>query len=449
VRIVSKGKKRAREEDDWQDGPGQHEHSFSSFGSSLHSADADIQAALRASLQSASAGIGIQQGVASNGAGHKLGRASGSKMKELMTPAQLAAQAAERRNQSLAKKARHQPSCPAPDKSRKLVEEFDSDSEDEDMKLAKALSLAESASHSKREDEDVVEIPESQEVEAVIDLQSQEEEKIIIDVQSQDTSNVHRASTFVLSDSDDSVILGEEDSKAVARRQSRGKTLPPDNAARARTHGLAASKAGAPAPSAQASASKLCVVNGQARILVDTTERKKNNDPREIVRRLGALVHENNAVASSSVVTTAHGGGKRILDKRDVEQKKLCMGDFTTVLVEEDEEGAGERERVLMMVERKTINDLCGRSATGDHLRQLSRMRGSGLQRGFLLLEGDAKDAPKATVWGIKSWQVHIFEVQVYVDTSFVVDALTAAENVELTHADPAGRQYTLRQGIR
>ena len=91
-------------------------------------------------------------------------------------------------------------------------------------------------------------------------------------------------------------------------------------------------KGGAPASSAQTSALKLCVVSGHARILVDTTERKKKHHACEIWRYLRVLFHENNAMVSSSV-TTAHGGGKSILDKDDVEAKPLCMGDFTTVLV--------------------------------------------------------------------------------------------------------------------
>jgi hypothetical protein len=74
-------------------------------------------------------------------------------------------------------------------------------------------------------------------------------------------------------------------------------------------------------------------------------------------------------------------------------------------------------------------------AATLFNLRQLSRIRGSGLQRGFLLLQGDAKDAPKAT-WGIKSSQVHITEVQVSVDTTYVVVGAQCMESCPSTCLD-------------
>ena len=135
-----------------------------------------------------------------------------------------------------------------------------------------------------------------------------------------------------------------------------------------------------------------------ARILVDTTERKRNADPREICRRLAAVVDR----SSHAARVGGPASGICLLTQRDVEQKKLSVGDFTAVMVqphgEENEEQ--EQERVLVVVERKTIADLCGRSLKGDHLRQVTKLRGLGVP-GFLLLEGETKHAQNCSVWGL------------------------------------------------
>ncbi len=135
-----------------------------------------------------------------------------------------------------------------------------------------------------------------------------------------------------------------------------------------------------------------------ARILVDTTERKRNADPREICRRLAAVVERSSPAARVGGAAS----GKTLLTQRDVEQKRLVVGDFTAVMVEEhgEENEEQEQERVLVVVERKTIADLCGRSLKGDHLRQVSKLRGCGVP-GFLLLEGETKHAKNCSVWGL------------------------------------------------
>jgi len=69
-------------------------------------------------------------------------------------------------------------------------------------------------------------------------------------------------------------------------------------------------------------------------------------------------VEESNGAAYKSL--GQGGDGNRIVGKGDIEQKKLHMGDFACVLVDTDEEGQ-ETEKVLVLVERKTISDLCGR----------------------------------------------------------------------------------------
>ncbi|CAE8612576.1 unnamed protein product, partial [Polarella glacialis] len=51
------------------------------------------------------------------------------------------------------------------------------------------------------------------------------------------------------------------------------------------------------------------------------------------------------------------------------------------------------------IVERKRIPDLVGRSAAGDHIRQLQRLETCGLQHAFLLLEGDTKHAASCAVY--------------------------------------------------
>ena len=62
-------------------------------------------------------------------------------------------------------------------------------------------------------------------------------------------------------------------------------------------------------------------------------------------------------------------------------------------------------EAVGACIERKTMRDLIGRSAKGDHLRQLrrlshlSRCSGVGLHSA-LLLEGDIGSAPRQVAYG-------------------------------------------------
>lgn len=54
---------------------------------------------------------------------------------------------------------------------------------------------------------------------------------------------------------------------------------------------------------------------------------------------------------------------------------------------------------VNLLVERKRIADLVGRSAVGDHLKQLRRMEDSALQHLFFLIEGNLKHASNCTVY--------------------------------------------------
>jgi hypothetical protein len=106
-------------------------------------------------------------------------------------------------------------------------------------------------------------------------------------------------------------------------------------------------------------------------LIVDLHERCSNRTPRDIYeaikQRLEGLAH--------------------------VEFQKLKLGDYLWL----------RQNRVLgACIERKTVNDLVGRSAKGDHLRQLRRLRGSTLPWPALLLEGDeaVADTSKAIAWG-------------------------------------------------
>lgn len=54
---------------------------------------------------------------------------------------------------------------------------------------------------------------------------------------------------------------------------------------------------------------------------------------------------------------------------------------------------------VDLLLERKRIEDLVGRSAKGDHLRQLRRMERSGLRHLFFLIEGNQSQASNCAVY--------------------------------------------------
>ena len=242
-----------------------------------------------------------------------------------------------------------------------------------------------------------VEIEESQEADTVIEIKSQEFDDSADDVEVPAASIAacpgkdvaaggrhHRQATSSSTSSSRAPATSSSTSSR-AHRQSLGQTSSLDKT----TSRDMASSARMSRRTGALSAAE------HARILVDTTERKRNADPREICRRLAMEVDKHSAVGCLV-------GGKKTLTKDDVEQKKLLLGDFTAVMVERGEEDEdAEQERVLLVVERKTVSDLCGRSLAGDHLRQISRLRGSGVT-GFLLVEGNAKDAVNCTVWGLR-----------------------------------------------
>ena len=256
--------------------------------------------------------------------------------------------------------------------------------EDEDQEECKVYEIEES--------QPVYEIEESQEVDTVIEIKSQE-----FDDSADDAELQAALAASLKEDVATATSSSATSSSSRVRRQSLGKSPSLD------TNNPQATDRSMPSSGHMQNMSRRTGCGsrgGHARILVDVTERKRNADPRDIWRRLSMEVDK----GSEAAWVGGHGSGKLLLTRDDVEQKKLVIGDFMAVIVEKDEEDEEdedvEQERVLMVVERKTISDLCGRSLAGDHLRQVSRIRGSGVT-GFLLLEGNAKNAAHMTVWGL------------------------------------------------
>ena len=250
--------------------------------------------------------------------------------------------------------------------------------EDEDQEECKVYEIEES--------QPVYEIEESQEVDTVIEIKSQEFDDSADDAELQAALAASLKEDVAAATSSSATF-----SSSRMRLQSLGKSPSLD------TNKPQATDRGVPSSARMQNMSRRTGCGsggGHARILVDVTERKRNADPREIWRRLSTEVHK----GSEAACVGGHGSSKPLLTRDDVEQKKLVIGDFMAVMVEKDEDV--EQERVLVVVERKTISDLCGRSLAGDHLRQVSRIRGSGVT-GFLLLEGNAKNAAHMTVWGL------------------------------------------------
>lgn len=103
----------------------------------------------------------------------------------------------------------------------------------------------------------------------------------------------------------------------------------------------------------------------QVVLLVDERERLRNVEPRRFFE----------AIADSS------GAAVR---------RRLKLGDFAWTMSE---------GLVDLVLERKRIEDLVGRSAVGDHLKQLRRMERSGLQHLFFLIEGNQSLASNCTVY--------------------------------------------------
>lgn len=103
----------------------------------------------------------------------------------------------------------------------------------------------------------------------------------------------------------------------------------------------------------------------QVVLLVDERERLRNTEPRRFFER---------------IERTAAAGRRR-----------LKLGDFAWTL--------SGGPMVDLLLERKRIEDLVGRSAKGDHLRQLRRMERSGLRHLFFLIEGNQSQASNCTVY--------------------------------------------------
>eukprot|EP00434_Breviolum_minutum_P007053 symbB.v1.2.006223.t3/scaffold340.1/size245066/9 len=122
----------------------------------------------------------------------------------------------------------------------------------------------------------------------------------------------------------------------------------------------------------------------QVVLLVDDRERLRNLEPRRFFE----------SIAAEAMACRHH----------------LKLGDFAWVLqpaspatpahcLESASMSLNHCPLVNLVVERKRIADLVGRSAVGDHLKQLRRMEDSALQHLFFLIEGNLKHASNCTVY--------------------------------------------------
>lgn len=113
------------------------------------------------------------------------------------------------------------------------------------------------------------------------------------------------------------------------------------------------------------------------RLLMDDRERLQDADPRGFFHRV-----------------VSHVGGPRTKAAR----VRLRFGDFSWVagsasLADEDCRVIG------CIIERKRISDLVGRSAAGDHVRQLQKLETCNVPHAFLLLEGDVRQAESCALY--------------------------------------------------
>ena len=420
VTVMSKRKKRLREDDDWL-------NDFDTAGGASraqkrpvmdddYDEEAEIERAMRASLLDSAgrAAAPCSAGLALGG-----GSSTGGKRPVSKTPAQAAAEAAAARAALSAQTNRFQPpgasasggdgvagagrNCGnAGHESRKLAEDFDSESSGA---MRTKLDLASGQRRADRikvptgcrmvgngaleildEDKASSAVIEIEELKPACEIEDSKD-LIVIESQELDDSAEERAVQAAITAS----MLGCVAADANRTSLSGGKSR------LSREEGKMSAESSS---SARASMSSPCAQDQDGsehlRILVDTSERRKNAEPRELCRRLKLWVEKEEEAGKF--------GGQKALKKEDVEQKKLDIGDFAAVRVKGDD-GDGEKEQLLAVIERKTINDLVGRSEKGDHLRQVGHIRNAlpPSVSGFLLLEGNAKSAERCSVHGLIS----------------------------------------------
>ena len=122
-------------------------------------------------------------------------------------------------------------------------------------------------------------------------------------------------------------------------------------------------------------------------LLIDNRERVKNADPRRMLDEL------------RRTCTSGCGGVRfRGMPTPRVEQQKLQLGDFAYVI--------DDATMTAVCPERKTISDLVNRSAKGDDLRQMRKLREQ-CDAAWIVLEGDATKAGGCIVYNEKEDDPH------------------------------------------
>jgi len=117
--------------------------------------------------------------------------------------------------------------------------------------------------------------------------------------------------------------------------------------------------------------------NGPLSILVDDRERLRDTAPRFFLERLTVALN-----------LGAH-----------VSRQRLKLGDFAWMLKSLPADKSSSSVMSNVIVERKRISDLVGRSAIGAHAQQLHRLEFCSLDHPYLLIEGDPSQAANCTVY--------------------------------------------------
>ena len=203
-----------------------------------------------------------------------------------------------------------------------------------------------------------------------------------------------------LSDDDD-----DDDMLRAAIAASLETSTPASEAAAARTP-AARPPAGGPSHVATAARSSHA---SELTLIVDERERAVNANPLGIFLK----VHEELEQTSTRQLPWL------------AERQQLSLGDFAWMR---------DGRMLDLTIERKTVKDLVGRSASADHIEQIRRMQRSPLQRSLLLLEGDLYRASAHTAYNAPDRDRRGVREREVVQTAEDVLALVSRLLIDLQH---------------
>lgn len=125
-------------------------------------------------------------------------------------------------------------------------------------------------------------------------------------------------------------------------------------------------------------------------ILIDDRERSRNHKPREMRIQLSKEIQSG----------TLHHVWPTEMKPGQVEESKLVLGDFAFEVTSPNL----VPKRLPVIIERKRVADLIQRSVTGDHWKQLNRMR-KNCKHAIMLIENDSRVASRFDPYGIQNYE--------------------------------------------